>query len=184
MHGTIPSTGDRPLRIGSLFSGYGGLDLAIEHVFGAETIWFSEMNEPVAGVFAHHWPDTRNLGDMTTIDWSTVPPEDFLCGGFPCQDVSTAGRGPYRHADAVVGRAGVPQPRRTLTGEVLPDAGAAFAVLDFVSSRRCETRHDRPSNCSTKHPNSGGHSRPLQPRCTFHRPSSAACSQTSTGGRR
>lgn len=81
-----------PLRVGSLFSGYGGLDLAVEHVFGARTVWFSEINEPVARVFSHHWPDTPNLGDITLIDWSTVEPVDILCGGFPCQDVSTVGK--------------------------------------------------------------------------------------------
>ena len=81
-----------PLRVGSVFSGYGGLDLAVEEVFGARTIWFSEINEPVARVFSHHWPDAPNLGDITTIDWNTVPPVDILCGGFPCQDVSTVGK--------------------------------------------------------------------------------------------
>ena len=55
-------------------------------------IWFSEINEPVARVFSHHWPDAPNLGDITTIEWSTVPPVDILCGGFPCQDVSTVGK--------------------------------------------------------------------------------------------
>ena len=54
-----------PLRVGSLFSGYGGLDLAVEEVFGARTIWFSEINEPVERVFSHHWPDAPNLGDIT-----------------------------------------------------------------------------------------------------------------------
>ncbi|MBM7826995.1 DNA cytosine methyltransferase [Microbacterium aurum] len=83
---------DRRLRVGSLFSGYGGLDLAVEEVFDARTVWFSEINEPVARVFAHHWPDTPNLGDITTIDWSSVEPVDILCVGFPCQDVSTVGK--------------------------------------------------------------------------------------------
>jgi DNA (cytosine-5)-methyltransferase 1 len=82
----------RPLRVGSLFSGYGGLDLAVGHGLDAETIWYSEINEPVARVFAHHWPDAPNLGDITAIDWSVVPPVDVLCGGFPCQDVSTVGK--------------------------------------------------------------------------------------------
>ncbi len=81
-----------PLRVGSLFSGYGGLDLAVEHALDAETIWFSENNENVARVFAHHWPDAPNLGDITTITWRDVPPVDVLCGGFPCQDVSTVGK--------------------------------------------------------------------------------------------
>ncbi|MBN9611298.1 MAG: DNA (cytosine-5-)-methyltransferase [Actinobacteria bacterium 69-20] len=88
---TDASTGRR-LRVGSLFSGYGGLDLAVEEVFDARTIWFSEINEPVARVFAHHWPVAPNLGDITGIDWNTVEPVDILCGGFPCQDVSTVGK--------------------------------------------------------------------------------------------
>lgn len=41
---------------------------------------------------AHHWPHAPNLGDITIIDWTTVPPIDILCGGFPCQDVSTVGK--------------------------------------------------------------------------------------------
>jgi DNA (cytosine-5)-methyltransferase 1 len=86
------NTDDDQLRVGSLFSGYGGLDLAVEHAFNAHTVWFSEINEPVARVFAHHWPDTPNLGDITTINWANVPPVDILCGGFPCQDVSTVGK--------------------------------------------------------------------------------------------
>lgn len=84
--------GGRGLRVGSLFSGYGGLDLAVEQVFGARTVWFSEINEPVARVFAHHWPEAPNLGDITRIDWNSVEPVDVLCGGFPCQDVSTVGK--------------------------------------------------------------------------------------------
>lgn len=87
-----PTDPAAPLRVGSLFSGYGGLDIAVEEVFGARTIWYSEINEPVARVFSHHWPDAPNLGDITAIDWNTVPPVDILCGGFPCQDVSTVGK--------------------------------------------------------------------------------------------
>jgi DNA (cytosine-5)-methyltransferase 1 len=80
------------LRVGSLFSGYGGLDLAVEQVFDARTVWFSEINTPVAGVFAHHWPTAQALGDITLVDWSTVEPVDVLIGGFPCQSVSVMGR--------------------------------------------------------------------------------------------
>ena len=87
-----PTEPAAPLRVGSLFSGYGGLDIAVEEVFNARTIWFSEINEPVARVFSHHWPEAPNLGDITAIDWNTVPPVDILCGGFPCQDVSTVGK--------------------------------------------------------------------------------------------
>ncbi len=88
----LDTSGDSELRIGSLFSGYCGLDLAVEHVFNAKTVWFSELNAPVARVFSRHWPDAPNLGDITTIDWSQVEPVDILIGGFPCQDVSTVGK--------------------------------------------------------------------------------------------
>ena len=83
-----PPTG---LRAGSLFSGYGGLDLAVEHVFEARTAWFSEIS-PVQQVFTRHWPDIPNLGDITTVDWGMVEPVDVICGGFPCQDVSMVGK--------------------------------------------------------------------------------------------
>lgn len=80
------------MRIGSLFSGAGGLDLAVEHVFGASTAWHSEIDPAASKVLAHRWPDVPNLGDITTVDWDTVDPVGILCGGFPCQDVSAAGR--------------------------------------------------------------------------------------------
>ena len=92
MHATSSPPMPSP-RIGSLFSGYGGLDLTVEHATGGQTVWFSELNTAVTGVFSHHWPTAPNLGDISTIDWATVPPVDVLCGGFPCQDISTVGRG-------------------------------------------------------------------------------------------
>lgn len=79
------------MRYGSLFSGAGGLDLAIEEVFGAECAWQCEYDAAASKVLAAHWPDVPNLHDVTTVDWSTVDPIDILCGGFPCQDVSVAG---------------------------------------------------------------------------------------------
>lgn len=88
----LNTSSDSELRVGAFLSGYGGLDLAVEHVFNAKTVWFSELNEPVARVFSHHWPGAPNLGDITTIDWSRVAPVDILIGEFPCQDVSTVGK--------------------------------------------------------------------------------------------
>ncbi|WP_069164889.1 DNA cytosine methyltransferase [Nocardia altamirensis] len=81
------------IRIGSLFSGSGTLDLAALQVFpGSRLAWHAD-NDPAAGrVLARHWPDVSNLGDVTEIDWRTVEPVDVICGGFPCQDVSLAGR--------------------------------------------------------------------------------------------
>lgn len=79
-------------RIGSLFSGYGGLDLAVQSVYDAEHAWFCEFDDAPSKILAHHWPDVPNHRDVTTVNWSTVEPVDILTGGFPCQDVSVAGR--------------------------------------------------------------------------------------------
>lgn len=68
-----PTSNERVLRVGSLFSGYCGLELAVEHTFGARTTWFCEIAHP-ARVFTHHWPDAPNLGDISTIDWHEVEP--------------------------------------------------------------------------------------------------------------
>ena len=76
---------------GSLFTGYGGLDLAVEEVFEAETIWVSDVDPGANRIIAHRYPGTPNLGDVTTIDWSGVQRPDILSGGSPCQDLSTAG---------------------------------------------------------------------------------------------
>ena len=80
------------LRIGSLFSGYGGLDLAVQSVYDAEHAWFCEFDPAPSRILAHHWPDVPNLKDVTAVNWATVEPIDILTGGFPCQDVSAAGR--------------------------------------------------------------------------------------------
>jgi len=79
------------LRIGSLFSGYGGLDMAVANHYGATTAWFVEFDKHPSAILAHHYPDVPNYGDVTTIDWSQVEPVDIITGGFPCQDVSHAG---------------------------------------------------------------------------------------------
>lgn len=78
-------------RIGSLFSGYGGLDLGVQAALGGEVVWHSEIDPNASKILATHWPDVPNLGDITQIDWADVPTVDVLTGGFPCQDVSTAG---------------------------------------------------------------------------------------------
>ena len=79
-------------RIGSLFSGYGGLDMGVQAALGGSTAWFVEYDKAPSKILAHHWPDVPNYGDITALDWSTVEPVDILTGGFPCQDVSHAGK--------------------------------------------------------------------------------------------
>ena len=76
---------------GSICSGIGGLDMAVEAVFGATTIWQAEVDPHAVKVLRTRWPAARQLGDITAVDWSTVEPVDVLAGGTPCQDLSIVG---------------------------------------------------------------------------------------------
>ena len=75
------------MRVGSLFTGYGGLDLAV----GGELAWYAEIEPAACQVLAHHYPGIPNLGDITTINWAEVEPVDVITGGYPCQPFSHAG---------------------------------------------------------------------------------------------
>lgn len=79
------------LRIGSLFSGYGGLDMAVQEVTGATVAWHCEWEAAPSAILKHHWPDVPNYRDVSKVDWSAVEQVDIVTGGFPCQDVSLAG---------------------------------------------------------------------------------------------
>lgn len=80
------------LRSGELFAGVGGLGMAVDEVFGSSPAWFAEFDAAPSKVLAHRFPDVPNYGDVTKIDFRTVPHTQVRCGGFPCTDVSLAGR--------------------------------------------------------------------------------------------
>lgn len=81
------------LTVGSLFAGVGGLELGLERTGGFKTVWQVEIDKNANAVRAVHWPDTPRYEDVTkfTIESDPVRP-DLICGGFPCQDISVAGK--------------------------------------------------------------------------------------------
>ena len=82
------------ITFGSLFAGIGGFDLGFERA-GMTCKWQVEIDDYANRVLEKHWPDVRRHGDIKTFppgdpdDWRV----DCICGGFPCQDISYAGRG-------------------------------------------------------------------------------------------
>lgn len=78
--------------LGSLFSGIGGLELGLEMTGQFKTVWQSEIDPFCQSVLARNFPDSIQLGDIEGIDGNEIKTVDVICGGFPCQDISTAGR--------------------------------------------------------------------------------------------
>ena len=79
------------LTVGSLFAGIGGFDLGLERA-GMQVKWQVEIDPYCLKVLEKHWPHVKRYTDIKTVDWSGVEPVDLVCGGFPCQDLSVAGK--------------------------------------------------------------------------------------------
>ena len=79
------------LSFGSLFSGIGGLELGFERA-GLVCKWQIEIDDYANQVLAKHWPSVRRWPDVRTWPQPDTERVDVICGGFPCMDISEAGR--------------------------------------------------------------------------------------------
>lgn len=78
------------LKIGSLCTGYGGLDLAVEAYFNADTVWCAEIDKYASQVIEQRF-NIPNHGNIKEIDWASLEPIDIITAGYPCQPFSHAG---------------------------------------------------------------------------------------------
>ena len=81
------------LKVLDLFSGIGGFSLGLERAGGFETAAFCEINKSAQKVLKKHWPNVPIFEDVTTLKGEQLGTIDVICGGFPCQDISLAGKG-------------------------------------------------------------------------------------------
>ena len=80
------------LKVLDLFSGIGGFSLGLERTGGFETVAFCEIEPFPRKVLAKHWPSVPCFDDVRTLKGTDVGPVDVICGGYPCQPFSTAGK--------------------------------------------------------------------------------------------
>lgn len=134
-------SGTDGLRIGSLCSGYGGLDLGVQDVLGGSVVWHCEIDANAAAILAHHWPGVPNLGDLSAVDFDQVEPVDVVTAGFPCQDVSLIGR-----------RAGLTEGTRSglwlHVTRAIQSLRPRLVVIENVRGLLSATAHSHVESCS------------------------------------
>lgn len=114
-----------PLTFGSLFAGIGGFDLGFERA-GMVCKWQVEIDDYANRVLAKHWPNVRRWPDVRTWPQPDTEWVDVICGGFPCQDISNAGK-----------REGITGKRSWLWCEfarIIREVRPRFAIVENVSA--------------------------------------------------
>lgn len=91
-HGPLQFVATEGPVIGSLCTGLAGLDLGVAAVLGGRIAWYCEVDPHAATILAARVPGVANLGDLRAVDFTSVQPVEVLTAGFPCQDISAAGR--------------------------------------------------------------------------------------------
>lgn len=128
------------LTIGSLFSGIGGLELGLEWAGVGHTVWQVESDPWCRGVLAKHWPNVKRFNDVRTVGADSLEQVDVICGGFPCQGFSNAGK----RAGLADARSGLWREYARIVGELRPPvvvienvAALVTRGLDVVVSDLC-----------------------------------------------
>ena len=116
------------LTVGSLFSGVGGFDLGFERA-GMKVLWQCENDKAAREVLHRHWPEVECYEDVRDVG-TGAPAVDVLCGGFPCQDVSVAGR----RAGLAGERSGLWFEFHRILGELAPEWVVIENVPGLLSS--------------------------------------------------
>jgi DNA (cytosine-5)-methyltransferase 1 len=118
------------LRVLDLFSGIGGFSLGLERTGGFETVAFCEIEPYPRAVLAKHWPGVPIYDDVRTLTADALRRDgiavDVICGGFPCQDISWAGKG-----------AGITGERSGLWREyarIICELEPAYVIMENVSA--------------------------------------------------
>lgn len=116
------------MNVLDLFSGIGGFSLGLERA-GMRTVAFCEIDPHARKVLRKHWPDVPAFEDVTALSGANINEKiDVIAGGFPCQDISTAGRG----AGLSGSRSGLWFQFHRLINEIRP----RYAVIENVSALR------------------------------------------------
>ena len=120
------------LKVLDLFSGIGGFSLGLERA-GFRTVAFCEVDPWCRQLLAKHWPKVPIHDDVRTLDAATlrrmgIKRIDAICGGFPCQDISTAGKGAGLDGE----RSGLWREYARLIGELRP----SYAIVENVGALR------------------------------------------------
>lgn len=118
------------MTFGSLFAGIGGFDLGW-HRCGMRCLWQVEINEHCRTVLSNHFPDVPKIKDVRDVMRSVkIVRPDWLCGGFPCQDLSVAGK----RAGLDGARSGLWFEFKRIIGELLPSGVCIENVPGLLSS--------------------------------------------------
>lgn len=131
----------KKLKVLDLFSGIGGFSLGLERTGGFETVAFCEIDEPCHKVLRKHWPDTPiaedveglyknedKLIDCFSLQEVCTSDISVICGGFPCQDISVAGKGKGLEG----ARSGLWYEYKRLIKEIKPK----YAIIENVANLR------------------------------------------------